>query len=151
MLNASVVFFVNIAYSVSLNHDGYDYLLGCTFGVLIPNLPGGFCHWTFFLNIRLNMLPSEPLMSKSYSQQAFCTKNFRLCNWLSFWCHRLTTGLLYVGPLFGKYSFKRKLVCKYGIRDNPSFNCLNYLFMHMYLHIPWYLAVVLTLSIWSLI
>ena len=66
MLNASVVFFVNIAISISFNHDGYDYLLGCfgpwsyilnyelkiseveKFGLSIRNLPGCFCPWTFF-------------------------------------------------------------------------------------------------------
>ena len=69
-----------------------------------PQLPGCFCPWTSFQNIRFNMVPSDPFMSH------LATLTWIFCRGVSgfatdcpcdVWCRGLTTRLLHVGPPFG--------------------------------------------------
>ena len=42
---------------------------------------------------------------------------------------------------FLEISFKLQLVCKFDITENTHFALFLILFMHMYLHISWYIAI----------
>ena len=43
----------------------------------IPHLPGCFCPWTFFQNIRFNMVPSDPFMSHLATQLGYSAGEFQ--------------------------------------------------------------------------
>ena len=43
----------------------------------IPHIPGCFCPWIFFPNIRFNMVPSDPFMSHLATQLRYSAKEFQ--------------------------------------------------------------------------
>ena len=43
----------------------------------IPHLPGCFCPWIFFQNIRFNMVPSDPFMSHLATQLVYSAAEFQ--------------------------------------------------------------------------
>ena len=43
----------------------------------IPHLPGCFCPWTFFQNIRFNMVPLDPFMSHLATQLGYSAGEFQ--------------------------------------------------------------------------
>ena len=43
----------------------------------ISHLPGCFCPWTFFQNIRFNMVPSDPFMSHQATQLGYSAGEFQ--------------------------------------------------------------------------
>ena len=63
----------------------------------IPHLPGCFCPRTFFQNIGLNMVASEPFMSHLVTQLDILLGSFRLCNWLSL--RRLVSWISHLPPV----------------------------------------------------
>ena len=44
---------------------------------IIPHLPWYFCHWTFFENIRFNMVLTDPLMSHLATQFGYSAGEFQ--------------------------------------------------------------------------
>ena len=96
-----VVTIIGISYSHSLL---LNYTLGSLWlsspGSVNAQLPGCFRPWTFSLNIGLNLLTSDSLMSCLHFLLEYSSGEFRALQ-LIVWCPGLTTCLLYVGPLFG--------------------------------------------------
>ena len=87
-----------------------NYFLNYTLGFLYlsssgsanAQLPGCFRPWTFSLNIGLNMLPLDSIMSCLHSLLFYRgVPGFATDCPCGVWCRGLTTCLLYVGPLFG--------------------------------------------------
>ena len=87
--------------------------------------PRDVCPPNFLGNTELILLQRRSLASCLHftvnwgNQQV----NFRLCDWLSLWCRRLSTRYLYVGPLFGRYILN-ELVCKFNKNENDFLSCI---------------------------
>ena len=112
----------------------------------ISHLPGCFCPWTVFQNIRFNMVPSDPFMSHLATQLGILQGSFRLWNWLSL--RRLVSWVNHLPPVwlstFWKSTIKQQLGCRFDILacKSSSFSyfdicnciCLNMIFRLYSLH-----------------
>ena len=100
----------------------------------IPHLPGCFCPWTFFQNIRFNMVPSDPFMSHLATQLGYSAESFQALQLIVL----AVFGVVDLPPAcwstFWKSTFKQQLGCRFDIMDSISsfflyFDICNYIWV----------------------